>query len=312
MWARRRLLPREERYRVGFESLKAIRVAEHDGQSFLAERIRSGEPLCVARFGLTELEVFRHADAIKRHGRAFGLLDHFATGNVIFSAYRARKLMETTGLQPFDSKVGEKFHDVMLDGLQHIDVLASWAPGEGWFSDRLAHSRLVDIEDLAAYRFDNPWTAALENKKVLVVHPYDKTIRSQYTKKRELIFENQLVLPSFELATFRPPQAYFGEIAGADHWFQCLEAMTNEVMSSDFDVALIGAGPFGMPLAAKLKEAGKQAIHLGGTTQVLFGIIGQRWLDNAGVAQLMNEHWVRPSDEETPSNPGRVEKSAYW
>jgi len=285
---------------------------EQDGQEFLAKRIRAGEPLCVARFGLTELAVFRHADALKQHGKVGGLLDHLATGDVIFSAYRSKKLMETTGLRPFDSEGGERFHGVMLDCLPHVDVLASWAPGEGWFSDKLSHVDLVDIEDLAAYRFENPWTVALENKKVLVVHPYDKTIRAQYAHKRQVIFDNPLVLPSFDLTTYRPPQAYFGEIRDADHWFQCLEVMTREVVSLDFDIALIGAGPFGMPLAATIKKAGRQAIHLGGTTQVLFGIIGQRWLDNAGVARLMNEHWVRPSPEETPSQPTRVEKSAYW
>ena len=45
-------------------------------------------------------------------------------------------------------------------------------------------------------------------------------------------------------------------------------------MKFDFDVALIGCGAYGFPLAAKLKTAGKQAIHLGGVLQALFGIKG--------------------------------------
>ena len=48
-------------------------------------------------------------------------------------------------------------------------------------------------------------------------------------------------------------------------------------MKIDFDVAIIGCGAYGFPLAAKLKQAGKQAIHLAGATQLLFGIKGKRW-----------------------------------
>lgn len=45
---------------------------------------------------------------------------------------------------------------------------------------------------------------------------------------------------------------------------------------------------------------GKKAIHMGGATQMLFGIKGKRWEDEYG--EFMNEHWIRPSKEETPIN----------
>ena len=32
-----------------------------------------------------------------------------------------------------------------------------------------------------------------------------------------------------------------------------------------------------MPLAAFIKSIGKKAVHLGGSTQILFGIKGERW-----------------------------------
>ena len=40
----------------------------------------------------------------------------------------------------------------------------------------------------------------------------------------------------------------------------------------EFDVAIIGCGAYGLPLAVEAKRMGKQAIHMGGATQVLFGI----------------------------------------
>ena len=53
--------------------------------------------------------------------------------------------------------------------------------------------------------------------------------------------------------------------------------MYTEAVKIDFDTAIIGCGAYGFPLAAKLKAAGKQAFHMGGATQLLFGIKGSRW-----------------------------------
>lgn len=54
-------------------------------------------------------------------------------------------------------------------------------------------------------------------------------------------------------------------------WFEALEHMYSEAMKEDFDVAIIGCGAYGFPLAAKIKKAGKIGIHLGGAAQLLFG-----------------------------------------
>jgi hypothetical protein len=81
-----------------------------------------------------------------------------------------------------------------------------------------------------------------------------------------------------------------------------------EAQTRKFDVALIGAGAWSLPLAARLKQAGRVAIHLGGDTQLCFGIKGQRW-EGYGI---YNEHWVRPSAAETPKNFLLKENGCYW
>ena len=79
-------------------------------------------------------------------------------------------------------------------------------------------------------------------------------------------------------------------------------------------MAIIGCGAYGMPLAAKLKQAGKQAIHLGGATQLLFGIKGRRWEENypSKIATCFNADWTYPLDSEKPKNGGTVEMGCYW
>ena len=87
--------------------------------------------------------------------------------------------------------------------------------------------------------------------------------------------------------------------------------MYNEALKIDFDVAIIGCGAYGFPLAAKLKRAGKITIHLGGAVQILFGIKGSRW-DNGEVSKFYNEYWVRPDDKDKPQNANNVENGCYW
>ena len=93
-----------------------------------------------------------------------------------------------------------------------------------------------------------------------------------------------------------------------NNWFEALDLMYNEAMSKDFDVAIIGCGAYGFPLAAKLKAAGKIAIHMGGATQYLFGVTGARW----GKSKLVNENWIRPFPEERPEGYKTVEDGCYW
>ena len=79
-----------------------------------------------------------------------------------------------------------------------------------------------------------------------------------------------------------------------------------------YDVAIIGCGAYGFPLAAKLKNAGKQVIHMGGATQILFGIKGRRWEENPRAQLKFNDAWVHPKKEETPKKCGVVENGCYW
>ena len=73
------------------------------------------------------------------------------------------------------------------------------------------------------------------------------------------------------------------------------------VYRGNFDVAILGCGPFGFHLAMEIKRMGKQAIVMGGATQILFGIKGKRWDDYPPVRRLYNEFWVRPLDKSKPA-----------
>jgi hypothetical protein len=201
----------------------------------------------------------------------------------------------------------------MLQDMQQVDLLGSWIFKESQFKRELSKAAKCPLSDLEPYFHQRPWSAALEGKTVLVVHPFVKTIEKQYAR-RQLLFSHPEVLPDFELKTIQSVQS-IGTTHGRQQfsdWFEALESMEQKIAQTEFDVAIIGCGAYGLPLAAHVKRLGKRAVHLGGATQILFGIKGKRWEDIPAFAKLFNEHWVRASEEDRPDNYREIEGGSYW
>ena len=167
------------------------------------------------------------------------------------------------------------------------------------------------LKHMEPYDYANPWSRALAGKKVLVIHPFAKTIEKQY-QNRKYLWSNPEVLPDFELKTIKAVQTIAGETSEFNTWFDALHYMEQQMDALDYDVAIIGCGAYGFSLAAHAKRMGKKAIHLGGATQILFGIKGKRWDELPAVNKFYNEYWVYPSVDETPKNKERVENGCYW
>lgn len=264
--------------------------------------IEDGSPALVARFGSNEASCT--ADGI---GIRLGARKKF--GKLVL-----RRMHTNAGLFPEGPEAAMRFAEISCEAAKKVDLLGYWSSSmQDYLVKKLCSPdmKLTDLGNLEPYNSDQPWTAALKGKKVLVIHPFKNTIEAQY-QRRELLFDNPDVLPEFQLTVIRAVQTIAGETDSRfPRWEDALNYMHQEAMKQDFDVAIIGCGAYGMPLAAKIKDSGKIAIHLGGATQLLFGIKGARW-DNHPLARLFNEHWVRPSENETPEFAGRVEGACYW
>ena len=121
-------------------------------------------------------------------------------------------------------------------------------------------------------------------------------------------------MPQFaSLKIIKAVQSIGGESNGFDTWFDALHYMEQKIDECDYDVALIGCGAYGMPLAAHCKRQGKKAVHLGGVLQMLFGILGIRWETEQDIyLKFANEYWVHPLENERPHNAEQVENACYW
>ncbi len=271
-----------------------------EGNDELRRRILSGEPFMAARFGLFELQAIAETRYFARPKS--GTLQY---------------LCNNAGFFPEDKSLLARFCDVYEAAGRHIDVFCAWLFRHGmWASEHRAYSELcpraylTDIRVMDSFLYEPPWTSALEGRKVLVVHPFAKTIRAQYERRAKL-FRRPDVLPQFgSLEVIGAVQSSGGARPSYATWFDALKFMEGEVAQHDFDVALIGAGAYGFPLAGFVKSLGRQGIHMGGVTQLLFGIIGKRW--ESWYPWLFNDYWVRPSESETPPEASRIEGGCYW
>ena len=198
--------------------------------------------------------------------------------------------------------------------VEEMDVLVAWGrPGESAVLDGCgARAKLIGIEGLDPFYVDQPWTTALAGKTVLVASPFVDSIGRQYERRHLVWAGRQELLPDFELDLLRLPFSDGLVKSPFADWFEALASLSAELSSRRFDVSLIGGGAFSLPLAIAAKRMGKIGIHLGGSTQILFGIRGARWDDHPVTSKLFNRHWVRPSPEETPANYRRVEAGSYW
>jgi len=224
-----------------------------------------------------------------------------------------RKEMQiNTGFFPTDDEHLAHFGERMVQDLPIVDILGSSIPGrEVRLMQYFQQAKIIPLPDLEPYYHNDPWSQALKGKKVLVVHPYETSIKNQYARRKKL-FQDPKVLPEFELLTLKAVQSIAGNPVGYESWFDALDWMCDQIAKMDYEVAIIGAGAYGLPLAAFVKRMGKKAIHLGGPTQILFGIRGQRWDDREFFQKLYNEFWMRPLPEEIPENYQAVEGGCYW
>ena len=195
-----------------------------------------------------------------------------------------------------------------------MDVLVSWRVEELFFCDWIRKKQTIRKKTMDTfYAQEVPWTAALEGKSILVVHPFAETIEEQYIYKRKNLFKNERILPEFsDLQTIKAVQSIAGEPVDFSDWFAALDYMKNEINKKVFDVALIGCGAYGLPLAAHVKRMGRKAVHMGGVLQFLFGIKGKRYIENPQSSSYINSYFVSPPDSDKPQNCNIVEGGCYW
>lgn len=274
------------------------------------ETLQSDKPCMIARFGSVELGCVVNYLGVKNKN----VLDYIRgkAEQWWWSGFTLHDMSINAGFFSISDENLRKFSELMIQDMRSVDILASWLQDETKFEKELSNVYKIWLEYLNPYWSEQPWSRALEGKKVLVVHPFADSIQKQY-QKRTLLHKNPDTLPDFDLKTIKAVQGIGGVCNdGFKDWFDAFEYMKAEIDKTDYDICILGCGAYGFPLAAHVKRMGKKAIHMGGATQMLFGIKGKRWEKEGVYGEFMNEYWVRPTKEETPEAATKIENGCYW
>ena len=92
---------------------------------------------------------------------------------------------------------------------------------------------------------------------------------------------------------------------GYDTWFDALAAMEKQMDACDYEVAIIGAGAYGLPLAAHARDTGHVAIQMSGATQLLFGIKAAGGTPTPKSASCITLHGCAPPPPNSPPTSRR-------
>jgi hypothetical protein len=288
--------------------------------------LSQNRPSMISRFGTVELNCINNYLCVQNKNKIRGAVE-FITDNTHtpwWNTDHFKYLELNAGVFPASIETSEEFSRIYLEDIPLIDVLGSFQYYEKYMplSDKVYKAQL---ETLYPFFVENPWTKILEGLNVLVVHPFEDTIKKQYLN-RDKLFNNIDILPSFNLLTFKAVQSSANNQTNFKNWFEALEFMKNKIEGIDFDIALLGCGAYGLPLAAHVKRLGKKSVHLGGGLQLLFGIKGKRWESqykdsweyrpgmsiSTNYNKLFNDYWTRPSEDERPEKLEKIENGCYW
>ena len=281
-----------------------------EGNQLLYEHVVSGRAISAGKIGDCELE------ALVKYVDADGDADRFFHA-ITKEGHELDLLYVNCGVFPRDAEAVGRWAEIYLEALGGIDLLGVWHnTGEEDIAARFApQATLTRIRALEPYYHADPWTASLAGRRVLVVTPFEQTISQQRAQRRgaDLFPGAPDVLPDFELSIVRAP--FSAALVPPEHsdWSDALEAMKAQIRTHDFDVCLVGAGAYSLPLCAFVRrELDRTAVHLGGATQILFGVRGRRWDGHPVIKRFFTDAWIRPHPSERPGGRWRLEGGAYW
>lgn len=264
---------------------------------WLYNKLVSGEAFMAARLGVTE-------------GR---LIVEYLNGN--YTKERMRWLYTTSG---FFSEKGVDFHDVNEFAKREIEAVKDtdlhmymdWA--SAGVIKRFAgnDSKICKFGSVLHEDNDVSWVQGLKGKRVLVISPFDETVKMQYDKKDKLHSGNKR-LPEFELIPFKMIETQNGVKCGFSNFLEAYDYVIGQIKKIDFDVALIAAGAYGYLLAHDIKRMGKASIELCSYLMPIFGIKIKRHSVQSWVNAYWNEYWSFPV-EQPVKDAQKIENGCYW
>jgi len=240
--------------------------------------------------------------------------------------FQLEELENNAGIKITSNESLKEYVDKLTDSYDHCSCIGEWeksgkvfaitGSSQEWIRKRTPHIQKINAMSLEPYYVEDSisWISSLQNKKILIIHPFIHTFQKQLQKiKLNEIFPNHTWFKDCTFQFIRPPLTLAGNHENKD-WREHYNELVEKVRRvEDFDIALVAAGGYGMLISDMIyKELNKSVIYIGGALQLFFGVIGKRWFTNKEIMKFVNDEWIRPLKEDKPDHFVRVEKGCYW
>lgn len=277
-------------------------ISGREGNLKLRHLLEETAPFLAGRIGSTELRNLLHFNGI------------------IFAAKAPYYLEKESGIFPRNYSTAKRFIKETEESLSSIDILISFGwEYEGYLKQFLNHDAIITKpRALEPYLIpDEGWWHALGGKKLLIVNCFASLIKQRFTYEiLEKLWPNEKqyldkIIPKHITAIDTPLNWETSTKQRFKSYSDVTCDLKKKIDSADFDIALVACGGIGLPLAAWIKNQGKQAIHTGGVIQVFTGINGKRFSTQMPWKEIDKTHWVN-APQLMRTEPAFGDAASYW
>lgn len=268
-----------------------------EGNQFIINKIKEGKPFHIARLG-----------------------GPCSIGTLYFIHFNTFKnltaLSNNDGIYTTKDKQVKDYYIKYNDSIKFCDALACFPSlcvnEQEYFTKKYElnkiHNRVVEPHHLL-YADIVPWSHHLLGKRILIISPFVESFMIQLKNNFEIFSGKRVFLDGQDFVFYKGYNTSAGNHLHSS-WIETFNIMKKDIQKLEFDIALVSCGGYGLLLCDFIKrELSKGAIYVGGGLQLQFGVIGNRWINNSMFQQ--GQKWIRPSREELPPHPERVENNCY-
>ena len=303
--------------------MKEQKTPEYNDNTFLYEYIQSklanGERFVIPRIAGIE-------NNYALCGHIMSKTNNISEAHMNYFQKTIKTLQNNAGILVNNMSEIIEYSQKYLKAFDNCDIYTGWDKSSGvypYISD--SHDFITETYkqkkiawafafDIFHYIYATPWTQALRGKRVLIISPFEESIREKIPI-REKLYDGVDLFPDCSFVFIKPPQTQ-GATTETDYFGVHLQRFTAQLdaIKDTYDVALVSCGGYGNLVCNHIFESGKSAIYVGGVLQMYFGVLGMRWLrERSDTTRLfLNEHWSRPKESEKPANYKNIEGSCYW
>ena len=158
------------------------------------------------------------------------------------------------------------------------------------------------------------WIYHFSDKRILIVSPFVDDIKFQIERSA---LPNALgvddLFDSCSFSYVKVPITNGLVVPNDLSWRDVYRSVCDDISkhSDFFDLALVSAGGYGMPICNfTFSTLKRSTIYVGGNLQCWFGLLGNRWRNVEAWSSLWNDFWISPSTR--PPGSSIIDGNCYW